>query len=568
MATPLSVPANAPAIPRAFEVRQFFYQNAVIGETQRFRVLDRRSAFYHCRQYDHLQYDWWGKNADVMETISPMVQVPLGFTQPAVGLDVRSKRPTAPIQLAKAVVDRFTGLLFSESRKPTIAVENDPDTEAFFHAVMEQCMFWARVRQARTMGGSCGTSLITVGVRNGEYALEIHDPKHVTVLWKDRRSMIPEAVLKMYKHIEYEEIIDEKTRERKGVQPVEYLYRRIISSHEDVVFKPVRADKLIDAANWEVESEIQHNLGFFPGVWVQNLPELEDIDGDPDCQGGWQMLDTIDRMLAQMNKGVLLNLDPTLVLGYDHREVEAQGGIRKGSDHALTLGKGGTADYLEITGSGIEAGTKLVNILKENFLSLVRCVMVDPSTISGSAQSAKAIEYIYAPMLEKADDLRAQWGDLCVVPLLKIIEKIARAHAAPFVGPAGREIQYKFNLPPRTIAGADGTPERVEQKLGHGGYIRCKWGPYFSPSEQDNQMRIQNAAAAKGAGLVDSETAIKHTAGIFGVQNAQEIQRKVQSEQDNEMEKAMAGMDAGVPAAYNPEIQEKHAAPAGSGGKA
>ena len=114
-------------LPLAADIKQYFFDQAVVGETQRFRQINRYEAHYNCLQYAHLQFDWWGQNADAAETVSPNVQVPIGWNQPALNLLARQKRPTAPYNLAKAIVDRFTGLLFSDARKPDVEVEGDPD---------------------------------------------------------------------------------------------------------------------------------------------------------------------------------------------------------------------------------------------------------------------------------------------------------------------------------------------------------------------------------------------------------------------------------------------------------
>jgi hypothetical protein len=458
--------------------------------------------------------------------------------------------------LCKAVVDRFTGLLFGESRKPKVIVENDHDTQDALHAAMEQCLFWAKWRQARTMGGACGSVLVTVHVRNGEFSLEIHNPKHLQVLWKDRRSLIPEGVLKMYKYPVEEEVVDERTREVKGTQTVWYLYRRIITSYEDVVYKPARLEPALGGLDWVPEDGgiAQHNLGFFPGAWIQNRARLDDVEGDPDCYGGYQMIDTMDRIVSQINKGVLLNLDPTLVLNYDHREVEAAGGIRKGSDHALVLGTSGNARYLEIGGSGTDAGMKTYQSLLDNFLRLVRCVFVDPQTISGAAQSAKAIEYIYQPMLEAADDLRAQYGELGVVRILGIMEKILRKNMGDGteVDEQGRQVKRVFKLPKKAVK-EGGQSKFVEQSLGPGGRIRLIWPAYFAPTETDKQSRIANAVAAKTGGLVDQVRAVGYTSDIFAIDDVDEAVATIKSEQEHEMEQALgAPMDGSVPPPATP----------------
>lgn len=562
-------------VPRSDEVKRYFYENAPLGETRRYRQLDRYEAHYGCRQYAHQGYDWWGMSADQMETVSPDVQVPLGFTQPALNLTVRQRRPTAPYNLCKAVVDRFTGLLFSDVRHPDISIEGDEDTEGFLLAAMESMRFWAKMREARTVGGSVGSSLVTVHLRDGKFCLEVHNPKHCQVVWKDRRSLMPFAVLKCYRYPVMEDILDPRTNEYKGSKQVDYLYRRVITEVDDTVYVPAKLDGE-KPSTWEVESEVKHGLGFFPGVWVQNLPVLEQEDGEPDCQGAWQSFDAMDRILAQQNKAVLLNLDPTLCLKLDAKEMAQMGGsVRKGSDNALYLGASGSANYLEITGSGVDAGSKVWAQLKQNTLDVVRCVLVDPQTISGAAQSAKAIEYIYAPMLEKADDLRAQYGDLCVVPLLRVVEKMVRKFAGQTVQIApGKVGRYKFDLPPKVTQEdqGDGTTKRIvgDHALGLGGYIRLSWGPYFAPTAQDKQAALQALSAAKMGGLIDQETAVKQASLLFDVRDPASMLEKIKAEEQAAMGGGygadLGGMEAATEDWSTPEA-ESPLAPASEGKK-
>lgn len=516
--------AQVPA-PQAEQVKRYFFENAVVGDTTRFRQLSRYEAHYACNQYAHLQFDWWGLSADQLETVSPSLQVPLGFNQPALQLLARQKRPTAPYHLAKAIVDRFTGLLFSETRKPDVEVEGDPSTDDFLHACMEQCRFWARWREARTIGGASGSVLMTMHLRRGRFVIQSHNPKHVQMLWKDRRALDPHAALILYRYPQEEYTRDPKTGEMT-TKVVEYLYRRIITEVDDTVYVPVKLEPASDL-KWEVESCVTHNLGFFPGVWVQNKPVTEQEDGDPDCQGAWQTFDTIDRLLAQMNKSLLLNMDPTLVLKLDPKEVLAQGNsVRKGSENALYVGSQGNANYLEMQASGIERAGQLVDRLKQNALDVCRCVLIEPEKISGSAQSAKAMEYLYAPMLEQADELRSQWGDNGIIPMLRMMERMAREVHGRRLVVANKEFVQKLDLPPK----ADGTPRTI----GPGGWIRLKWGQYFSPTETDRQTEISNVTSAKSGGLIDKETAVNRGAVIFAVQDAKAMFEKIKREEAEE----------------------------------
>lgn len=573
--TPAGKPAAQAYRPAGDDVVRFLQENATWGRTIRYRQLDRYEAHYRGRQYDHQQYDWWGRPAAATETISPEAVLPEGFTNfaPVDDLEARQKRPTAPRNLAKTIVKRFTGLLLSNQRRPRVVVENDPDTEAFLEAVRESSKFWSAMRDARNKGGAVGAVCMTVHLRDGAFSYEVHNAKDVQVIWKDRRTWTPQGILKMYEYPVEEDVRDEKTKKVVGTRQVSYLYRRIITDTVDIVYKPVRLEA--EEPTWEPDDglSVQHDLGYFPGVWIQNEAESDDMDGEPDCDEAWNTLDTGDRLLAQMNQGTLMNLDPTAALAYDPKEVLANGGLQKGSGHSLHLGKGGTAAYMEINGSGIEIGLRLLKVLKQDVLDLTRCVLLDPEQISGSAQSAKAIEYIFSPMLERADDFRDQYGS-GIVHLMRITEKMARAFKPMDLGldadGARRIGRPEFDLPMRKVKTDDGGEELVSQKLGTGGgYVLLEWGPYFSPSAEDNSKKIANAVAANAGGLVDVETAASSVADIFQVRDVAGVVKRAKDELEERAAAAM-GMGFGGGVSENDPLaapREERDPPAGAGGK-
>jgi len=327
-------PAPQPYKPSADESVKFLQERAVFGETQRFKTLDRREAFFRCRQYAHQEKDWWGRDADSSETISPEAVFPPG-TGPAGGDDllVRDKRPTAPTNMGRSVVKRYTGLLFSKSRRPEIKVENDPDTEAFLRAVRESCRFWPMMRAARNKGGSIGSVVMTVAMREGKFAYEVHNSKNVTPLWKSRRDLQLTGILVMWRYNREENAYD-KDGKFSGTRVVVYLHRRIVTDEVDITYQDIPLEHA-SPENWIEEARVDHGLGFFPGVWIQNEAETEDVDGDADCEGAWQTIDTDDRLIAQMNKALLKNLDPTVVTKTDEKEmarIDAQNPLIKGSD--------------------------------------------------------------------------------------------------------------------------------------------------------------------------------------------------------------------------------------------
>lgn len=535
--------------PRAAEVRRILYQNASEGISARFQQLDVYDRWYKCLEYAHHEFDWNGFSADSMETINASAAgvVPQGFVSSST-IPVRAKRPTAPKRLCPMVVNRFTGLLFSEGRIPDVIVEDDPESEDFLKAVIEDSLFWGVMHQARIYGGSMKSALVTVRLpaSSGKYTFEAVSPKVVQeVKWLDKTRLIPIGVLIQYVTMKEFLEINKDGYPTGNIVQRPYLYRRIIDEEVDLVFKeaPIDGPELPDLELDEMQS-LHHKLGFFPGVWIQNLPNSEEIDGIADCEGGYQMLDTIDRLVSQANYALLANMDPTLVLARDQRTLKgANDPIVKGSDNTINVGPQGSATYLEIAGAGIEKGIDLAEKLEQDFLDLVQCVKVDPEKVSGAAQSAKAMEYLYAPMLEKAGRFRSQYGR-GIISLLEIALEMGRAFMSKDMY-EGVNAKPVFGLPPRVERldpdpmnpDEHGQTRETPRRPGPGGTISLKWGPYFSPTVQDKQQETSTLGIAKTTKLIDSETAIRQAAPLFHQKDADALIRRVREEEEAQQKK-------------------------------
>lgn len=535
-------------------VKDYLLTHGPAGQTERFRRIDRVEAHWKCCAYAHQEYDWNGFRADETETISAQLAPGGSYSQSMDGLKVRQKRPTAPLHLTKRIVNQFTGLLFSSRRIPTVKVETDEDTEAALEAVIKQSRFWARMREARNMGGGTGTVVETVGVREGRFVFEVHNPKHVTPLWRDRATHRLLGVL-IEKVVPVEEQGYDEKGQPAGLVKVDYIHRRIITEAEDVHYKPVKVAPMAQLV-WEEDPflKVVHNLGFFPGVWVQNHENSEDIDGDPDCEGTWQMQDTIDRLLSQENKSALQNCDPKVEIGADASEIDMTGGLRMMGDTAINVGKSGHANLLESTGTGIEASEKVVDRLKRGIEELARVVLPDPDKVTGGAQSGVAKTIDHEPMLECADELRDQYGG-AAGELLGMVVRIGASLQGKVIDvpdtidiATGQPLQGQFvlDLPKRRIQQEDGSIALVDHVFRWPCEISLAWGPYFAPTDEDDAKRISNAVTAKTGGIVDRKTAADHVAQAFGVKDVDGMIARIREEEGEDLDRALAqGMGGG-----------------------
>ncbi len=530
-------------VPRAAQVRSMLMANAKIGLSMRYRRLDRLDAFANCMEYQHLGTDWNGYPADMMETISPESALPPGYSQPMAQasedtIPLSKRRPSAPMRLAPTIIDRFTGMLFSEDRIPTVTVEGDPEADDFLNAAIEDGRMWKSIRQGRNHGGAMGTGLITFRLTEGRYVFKAHNPKYVQdYIWADKDRMILAGVLIQYLTLKEFDIVDESGRSTGKTQQQAYVYRRIIDEQWDITFKETLLDE--DGrppAYMEIDlaQSFEHSLDRFPGVWVQNIHNGDDIDGIPDCDGAYQMMEEADRVRAQAIRGLKYNMDPTLVTARDFSKLKGAAAPinEKGNGVAIELGPGGSAQYLEIAATGIQAAAEKVVQIKKDIFTKTQCVIPDPESPAAQASSGKALEVAFQPMLEKCGVLREQWGD-GIIQLCELVLHAARVwnKKTMYAG----NVRAVFTIPPK-IEEKDPAPDnpdikpKIEIKQrspGVGGRVTVKWGSYFSSTPADKQMSVTTVSAALMGKLIDDETAIRLACEELGIEDPDAVIRKI-----------------------------------------
>jgi hypothetical protein len=233
--------------------------------------------------------------------------------------------------------------------------------------------------------------------------------------------------------------------------------------------------------------------------------------------------------------------------------------VKKGSEDALTVGVGGSADYLELAGTSISAGMSLFAELKNQILEVCECVLLDPDKAAAAGTSSVALRVIFAPMIAKCDVLRMTYGRaierivnglIDYVRVHRLGEEVALDDGAddapplevpdPFAEPpldeSGNPLPandvppptyvFTVDLPPReeTVDVFDpvtGEPTGEQQVVTHprvpgSGTVALEWGEYFKPTADDNQKTTASlSTAAGGKAIVSQKTAVELTANLF-----------------------------------------------------
>jgi hypothetical protein len=534
-------------------MRNFHEVNARLGMSPRQQHLNRLWSYFTANHYDIYKFDFDGRTHDDPvdhEAIVSGNTLPPGFYDAAESLaPLKYRRPGAPYHLSRAVVQRFTGLLFSEKRHPKIVVKGDQATEDFVNALATSARVWAKLIQARNYGGATGTVAIGFQFVDGKPVVEVHDPRWFFPVFTDRESMKLKAFEKRYLYP-----VEEFNPDTARWEAVPYWYRRVVTETQDILYKPVKATD--ETPEWVPEKDITHNLGFCPAVWIQNLPVQDDVDGESDCHGMHEMGRMIDMLLSESSAGTLASCDPTLFIKTNEKMKD----VRKGRDNAIKLTGDGDAHYLEIAGSGPDAAQKRVEFLRKLYLEIVSCVLEHPD--SGGERTATEIVKVYESMFAKADVLREQYGENGLKPLLTMMVEASRKLTKPTLDAvSGKMIQKTISLPPKIVTDKDLT-QRIPHKLGLGDddqiLIDLDWPPYVEPTTDDAAKASTAATTAKTGGIIDTETAVKFVAPFFGIDDATAMAEKLDADANAREEKMAASMGmGGIPPAKDGEEEEQ-----------
>jgi hypothetical protein len=518
------------------------------GMSPRQQHLNHLWSYYCAAQYEARATDWDGSPRAGMverEAIATAGFLPPGFYDPSGQMNelpLKYRRPLAPHHLARVIVNRFTGLLFSARHHPRVEVAGDTRTEEFVAGVVEAARMWPRMILARTYGGAMGSVAVGFAFRQGRPEVEVFDPRWVAPVFRDRANLTLARLTQQYMYP-----VEEYDRESDAWVTAWYWYRRVLDEQRDVIYRPARVDDV--EPDWDRLEDVvaEHRFGFCPVVWIQNTPVQDDIDGEPDCHGAYDAIEEIDALISQASLGTKANCDPTLGI-VTNADLPA---LRKGSGNAIKLPIGSSLDYLEISGSGPQAAREMAKELRAAVLETTQVVLEHPDV---AGRTATEIERVYSSMLEKADVLREQYGELGVKPLIEMMLRGAASLAAGRVVD-DRIVKGRLDLPPKVVDG-----KLQERTLGSTDvFIQLRWPPYFEPSLPDAQAAAGAAGAAVGARLIDREHGTKFVADYFGVEDPAKVLEAVKAE-DREAEASLVS-ELTAPA---PESADLEGAPRGA----
>jgi hypothetical protein len=498
-------------------------------------------AHYRCQSYEGRKVAWDGTDYGTHlehDQITTQGYLPNGF-ESNTALPVRFRRPTTPYYLTKIVVDRFTGLLFGERRSPSVVVEGDAAMTEWLAGLVEEGRLWAKMLHARRYGGAQGSVAISFSVVQGKPVFEPHDARWCTPVFADRSEMTLSALDKRY-------VFKDSLRDPETGEWIEgwFWYRRLITQEFDCEWPrvPVIDSEEPQWVQWKYKL-VEHNLGVCPAVWVQNTPMDDDIDGDPDCQGAYELMSAYDQLMSQSHRAAMYNCNPTPWAATDDKLPQISLGT---GDDMLQMSKGSQLQMLESSGSGVDKANELAEKLRERAFEICACVPENAAASSGGQATAFEVMTRMSRMLEQTDVFREQYGERGIKRLLQIAVIAARQMAKPRLvveyDPVTdtntlKNVAFSIALPPKVVQSDDGIVTLMPRELPPAtlGQISLKWPRYFDPSLEDINKAVTAASTAVREGVIDVDTAVEFLKQYLPITDAKALTDKLAAQKASEV---------------------------------
>lgn len=404
----------------------------------RYTMLDKLDRLLDGTFYDHLPYAFYDE-VDQSQKMIPLEQ----------------RRPSAQFRLPRMVARWSARKLFAGRHRPKLRFE-DRKKLAGLNKLLRKAKFWQSMAAA-VIDGSVGSVALTFRVEgtgdNARLGITKWRAKYCKPSFDEFGELAQLRVTYMALGAALVSFGLPTDDEGNAVELTgNYWFIRDYTIRDEITYRPIKAadwnpidgytseNKSTRSMKPEETKSVTHDLEFVPGQWFVNLAGGTGEDGD--CTW-WDAIPNsieLDYTLSQIGRGVRYNAAPQLVIKGElmndditrspSQVLQVRAGYK--DEDGQTLGEGG-AELLEMTGTGTEAGLKVIETLRNYALEQIAAQRKDPEQMKAPL-SGRAMEYLDEESNDLVMDLRSQYGEDGALPLIKKIALAAKAMTDKDVG--------------------------------------------------------------------------------------------------------------------------------------
>lgn len=438
----------------------------------------------------------------------------------------RSPCVNTGLNMMRSVVEESVSFLFGENRFPTFVIEDDQVEQFVKDLVVDAHL--VHTMQEAAIKGSIGSVAIQVRVLNDRFFPVVH---YTTFLTPEFDPQAPDTLTKITekKKVRGRDLINAGYNLDESDENKFYWFMRVWDANSETWYVPfeVPVDRKQEQPVPKIDRQrsVEHNLGIVPFVWIRNLPPgPNDVDGNCTFEPAIENCIQIDYAMSRADRALKYNADPLFVVKMRNPNEVAD--FVKGAGNILSIGVEGDAKVLEISGDAAHAIIDTVAELKDEALHSIHGNRADPDKLATS-QSSVAQRMLYLPMVQLASQLRVCYGDFGIVPLVRMMLRIA-------------------NKQPIKLRGKMASVNNPEVP------IDLSFPDFFPSTPFDMQTEAATIVALVTNGVISKETALKHLKKFFEFEGDVEAEMS-RIQQDADAQTQLIGEQAKAEADAQPK---------------
>lgn len=416
-------------------------------------------------------------------------------------IPVRKRAPRFNFAYAKNLSQRVASKLLGKRVFPAFKVQDAPDDEALIQAVVREAKLKARLLEPIRRCLNTGSVFVRFYIEEAAYKVEWFHAKHCYPIFQGNGQLELLRVQYVY--------VDNADKDSLG-RPKKKWFRMDLGMDSEILYDNPEYKPEEEEPIFQVVAEVDHGLGFVQGTWMRTCELPKSPDGYSLIEDVLGFIDEMNYSLSQSSQALAYNQDPQLLIkGMDEEEMDS---LIKSSSKSWNMGREGEASYLEADLTGVQRAMELRDKIRVSISEISRVVLIDPEKAVGNAQSAKAMETLYEPLVELIEELREPIGDCVKELVLKMTISTLMA--------ARQGIPVPIEMPPGFM------PTSLQVDL--------EWPPIFQQTMEDLQRKVSVAASAKNGLMISPETAMRFVHKDFNVENLEEEMAKIDAEREKQ----------------------------------
>ena len=381
------------------------------------------------------------------------------------------RAPCIVYPLVRNAIASNTDLVLGETRWPRITSRPSEDDrgvdisglsaeesaliDKFICEVERQSRFHAAIREAFNAAQGCGSAVLIHGVRGGQLFIDSTKARWCEPEFDDDGSV---------KRLVIEYPYYATVKERNCWKVVPKMYRREIDDKKDVEFKAATITSGYAEPNWQVQSSVEHGLGFCPVVWypfMRGCSVVDNYDGNAIHENLLDEVTALDFALSMKHRAALYAGDPQwteigvepgfmpsqigdIVSGPatsrggpitsdnrptgEYRPQQRQQGRRKGPGEVWQYESPDVKVQLHtLPGDALASLENHCMDLRMKLAESLSAVFLDADSIRmrASVLSGKALEVIRARQIDRCEQYRDDVGSRLLLPSLHMLLRVS-----------------------------------------------------------------------------------------------------------------------------------------------